>query len=77
MLQDPTIDQHHRLTATVAPDRVNAAMAELVGHQMSALTVSPASLEDLFRRHYETPEPDSNGNSPHGTGTDPANAGAR
>lgn len=52
VLHDASLDEHHRLTATVEPDQVNAAMAELVPHQMSHLTVSPASLEDLFLRHY-------------------------
>ncbi|TCC65673.1 ABC transporter ATP-binding protein [Kribbella pittospori] len=52
VLHDAALDDHHRLTATVEPDQVNAAMAELVPHEMSALTVSPASLEDLFLRHY-------------------------
>jgi ABC-2 type transport system ATP-binding protein len=51
-LDDVRIDDHHRLTATVAPDRVNDAMAQLVAHDMSSLTVTPASLEDLFLRHY-------------------------
>lgn len=54
VLHDAAIDSHHRLTATVEPDQVNAAMAELVPHMMSALTVSPASLEDLFLRQYTT-----------------------
>jgi len=42
-----------RYTAAVEPDEVNAIMAELVRHDMSALTVTPASLEDLFLRHYD------------------------
>ena len=42
-----------RFTASVDPDQVNAVMAELVRHDMSALTVTPASLEDLFLRHYD------------------------
>jgi ABC-2 type transport system ATP-binding protein len=54
VLHDAQLDEHHRLTATVEPDRVNAAMAELVPHEMSALTVSPASLEDLFLQNYDT-----------------------
>lgn len=41
-----------RLTASVPPEQVNAAMAALVPFEMSDLTVSPASLEDLFLRHY-------------------------
>lgn len=51
-LRDVVLDEHHRLTATVEPGRVNAAMAELVACEMSHLTVTPASLEDLFLRHY-------------------------
>ncbi len=42
-----------RFTAAVEPDQVNAVMAELVRHDLSALTVTPASLEDLFLRHYD------------------------
>jgi ABC-2 type transport system ATP-binding protein len=42
-----------RYAAAVEPDQVNAVMAELVRHDMSALTVTPASLEDLFLRHYD------------------------
>ena len=52
-LQDAHLDEHHRLTGTVEPGQVNAAMAELVPHEMSALTVSPASLEDLFLQQYD------------------------
>lgn len=52
VLLDPHLDSHGRLTATVEPDQVNAAMAALVPHEMSQLTVSPASLEDLFLRNY-------------------------
>ena len=54
VLHDAQINEHHRLTVTVEPDQVNAAMAELVPHEMSALTVSPASLEDLFLQQYNT-----------------------
>ncbi len=53
VLHDAVLDERHRLTATVEPDHVGVAMAELVPHEMSALTVSPASLEDLFLRHYD------------------------
>ena len=42
-----------RYTAAVEPDQVNAVMAELVRLDMSGLTVTPASLEDLFLRHYD------------------------
>ncbi|MDT3445476.1 MULTISPECIES: ABC transporter ATP-binding protein [unclassified Pseudofrankia] len=43
-----------RLTGSVDPDQINAAMAALVPHQMSMLTVAPASLEDLFLSQYDT-----------------------
>ncbi len=52
-LHDVHLDGHGRLTAAVEPDQVNAAMAQLVAHQMSGLTVSPASLEDLFLQQYD------------------------
>ncbi len=52
MLRDVHLDEHNRLTAAVDPDRVNDAMAALVPYGMSRLTVSPASLEDLFLREY-------------------------
>ncbi|MEL4356700.1 MULTISPECIES: ABC transporter ATP-binding protein [unclassified Luteococcus] len=53
ILDDVKLDAHGRLRATVAPDRVNDAMASLVAYRMSQLTVSPASLEDLFLSHYD------------------------
>ena len=49
---DARIDGN-RYTAAVEPDQVSAVMAELVRHEMSGLTVTPASLEDLFLRHYD------------------------
>ncbi len=52
MLHDVRIDERTRLTASVNSDQVNAAMAALVPHDMTTLTVSPASLEDLFLRQY-------------------------
>lgn len=52
-LHEPRLDEHHRLTATVDPDRVNEAMAGLVPFGMTALTVEPASLEELFLRLYD------------------------
>ena len=52
-LLDVAVDGHGKLSATVEPGSINAAMAELVPYEMSSLTVSPASLEDLFLRHYE------------------------
>lgn len=58
-LHDPRLDDRNRLTATVDPDSVNAAMAELVPHEMSALTVTPPSLEELFLREYGDATPDA------------------
>lgn len=52
-LHEAHLDQDGHLTATVEPARVNAVMAQLVPHEMTALTVTPASLEDLFLRHYD------------------------
>ena len=52
MLHGASIDDRDHLTATVEPDQVNAAMAALVPLEMSGLTVSAASLEDLFLRQY-------------------------
>jgi ABC-2 type transport system ATP-binding protein len=47
----------HRLdgthfTGSVDTDHVNAVMAQLTRYDMSALTVSPPSLEDLFLQQY-------------------------
>jgi ABC-2 type transport system ATP-binding protein len=53
MLHKAHLDMHGRLSGTVDHDQVNAAMAALLPHEMSALTVSPASLEDLFLRQYD------------------------
>lgn len=52
VLDEVRLDEHNRLTAAVAPDQVNAAMAALVPYGMSRLTVSPASLGYLFLREY-------------------------
>jgi ABC-2 type transport system ATP-binding protein len=57
MLHDVHVDAHHRLTATVEPDRINDAMVALTPYRMSALTVSPASLEDLFLQQYGATDP--------------------
>ena len=68
VLHDARLDGHHRLIATVDRDQVNAAMAELIRHEMSALTVSPASLEDLFLRHYNAngiEQPNDDGDEAH------------
>ncbi|HEX4520247.1 MAG TPA: ABC transporter ATP-binding protein [Gaiellaceae bacterium] len=54
VIHDAHLDEHQRLTGTVDRDQLNAAMAALVPLEMSALTVSPASLEDLFLQHYST-----------------------
>ena len=52
VMHDVHLDEHQRLTATVEPGRINEAMAALAQLGMTALTVSPASLEDLFLRQY-------------------------
>jgi ABC-2 type transport system ATP-binding protein len=41
-----------RFTGAVEQDDLSRAMAELAQHQLTALTVAPPSLEDLFLRHY-------------------------
>lgn len=53
-LHDAVIDSGNRLAATVEPGQINAAMAELIPLQMSALTVSPASLEDVILSQYDS-----------------------
>lgn len=52
VIHDAHLDEQRRLTGTVDRHQLNAAMAALVPYEMSALTVSPASLEDLFLRQY-------------------------
>jgi ABC-2 type transport system ATP-binding protein len=42
-----------RLTASLASDRVNAAMAQLAQYDMTSLQVVPPSLEELFLRQYD------------------------
>jgi ABC-2 type transport system ATP-binding protein len=54
VIHDVHLDEHHRLTGRVDRDRVNDAMAALVPYEMSDLTVSPASLEELFLQNYNT-----------------------
>jgi ABC-2 type transport system ATP-binding protein len=41
-------------TGSVDHDQITAAMAELARHQITALTVAPPSLEELFLRQYGT-----------------------
>jgi ABC-2 type transport system ATP-binding protein len=41
-----------RLTATVEAADLSAAMAELSRYRITAVTVAPPTLEDLFLRHY-------------------------
>ncbi len=55
-----------RLTGTVEPDRLSAAMAELSRHTLTSLTVAPPSLEDLFLRHYDTQANHANGQGGQG-----------
>lgn len=42
----------HRVRFSVDADRLGPAMAVLARHGVSALTVAPPSLEDLFLQHY-------------------------
>lgn len=49
----PRLDGN-RLTATVDNGAINVAMAELVHYDITALTVTPPSLEDLFLQQYST-----------------------
>ncbi|KQT93560.1 hypothetical protein ASG49_00690 [Marmoricola sp. Leaf446] len=51
-LEDVVVDDRGRLRATVAPGEVDRAMTALVACGLLSLTVSPASLEDLFLRQY-------------------------
>lgn len=53
MLRDAHLDEHGRLQASLDPDREGEAMAALVPYGMSALSVAPASLEELFLNQYE------------------------
>jgi ABC-2 type transport system ATP-binding protein len=57
LVHDARLDAEGRLTGSIDPDQVNAAMTMLVRYEMSDLSVSPASLEDLFLRHYDAEEP--------------------
>jgi ABC-2 type transport system ATP-binding protein len=50
-LHDVSVD-HGRLTATVDPADLGAAMTELSGHGITALSVEPPSLESLFLGLY-------------------------
>ncbi|PIE26953.1 MAG: ABC transporter [Micrococcales bacterium] len=56
-LNDFHVDQHNRVTGTVEPARLNDAMRELARYGVTALTVSPPSLEELFLRNYDLGEP--------------------
>lgn len=46
--------QDGRFSASVDNDRINTAMAELTRYGITALTVAPPSLEDLFLSQYNT-----------------------
>lgn len=46
-----------RLDATVASDRISAAMTLLTGYGIDSLTVEPPSLESLFLRMYDGDAP--------------------
>jgi ABC-2 type transport system ATP-binding protein len=53
VLKEARLDGRNRVTGSVEPDQVNDAMAALVPYEMSALRVSPASLEELFLEQYD------------------------
>lgn len=53
MFDELHLDQQNRLTATVSPDRLSEAMSALAGYGTARLTVSPASLEDLFLGQFD------------------------
>ncbi|GAB2826980.1 ABC transporter ATP-binding protein [Actinocorallia aurea] len=67
-----------RFTGSVDPAQINAAMAELSRHRMSALTVAPPSLEDLFLRHYslETDSAETDSAETDSAETDSAKTGS-
>jgi ABC-2 type transport system ATP-binding protein len=52
VIHDVHLDERQRLVGRVDRDRVNDAMAALLPYEMSDLTVSPASLEELFLQNY-------------------------
>lgn len=52
-LHNPRLDGTH-VTGSVDTERVNDVMAELICYDMSSLTVTPPSLEDLFLQQYDT-----------------------
>lgn len=47
------LDAQGRLTATLAPDRVNEALRTLLPWGISRLTITPPSLEELFLTLYQ------------------------
>lgn len=51
---DVHLDEHGRLRATVAPDNVAATLEALLPQGLTNLTVTPASLEELFLQQYDT-----------------------
>ncbi len=52
-IRHPRLDGN-RFTAAVEHGQINAAMAELVHYDMTDLTVTPPSLEDLFLQQYNS-----------------------
>ncbi len=51
-LHDLRVDALGAMTASVDHDDVATVLAELLPLGVSDLTVTPASLDELFRRHY-------------------------
>lgn len=61
-IQDVQVDGR-RLSCTVDSERIGEVMTELTSHGLTALTVAPPSLEDLFLRHYDDGPPTASASS--------------
>lgn len=67
VVHDARLEGGH-FTGAVESGDISAAMAELSRYEMTTLTVAPASLEDLFLRHYGAPGPAAAGAERPGQG---------
>lgn len=63
-LEGVRVDAQLRLTATVDPERVSETMVALAPLGLERLTVTPASLEQLFLREYDQDSEESIGLPP-------------
>ncbi|QGG41738.1 ABC transporter ATP-binding protein [Aeromicrobium yanjiei] len=54
IFRDAHVDEHSRFTGSIESTRVSEAMAALLPYEMSGLTVTPPSLEQLFLEQYVT-----------------------